>query len=43
VGSVVESDFIAAYRKAVEQDREEEQGRREPGSREPGSREPGSE
>ena len=42
VGSVVESDFIAAYRKAVEQDREEEQGRREPGSREPGSREPGS-
>jgi len=27
VGSVVESDFIAAYRKAVEQDREEQEGR----------------
>ena len=27
VGSVVESDFIAAYRKAVEQNREEQEGR----------------
>lgn len=27
VGSVVESDFIAAYRKAVEEDREEQEGR----------------
>jgi len=27
VGLVVESDFIAAYRKAVEEDREEQEGR----------------